>query len=916
MNLCKSAATVAIFPLFFLWVRVAEPAESISTRSMLMGKTVHRIEYVSDVPLQADHYDPYLGIRIGERLTPAAIKASIQFLYASGRFSGISAEALPEGDGAVLRFHLRHNYYFNRFALAGKLDLKGRALGEWVSLPVGERYTGEKLEEARQAVLKFLHERGFYGARVQSRTTVDEGTRQLDTIFEVQPGELARIRSVETGGVPSGIRKAMLKRLQFQSGRQYDRSRLPQRLENLKKYLFDKGYLAATVQVSESYHPDTHEVSLTVTGGNFGRIRVAVDGYKIDRNQLRRLLPALSGQGITPEIVEEGADNLKKYLENLGYAEAEVLVHETEEASGMRVFRYRIHPRRKFAVAFIRFAGNRAVSSRDLLESIAAVFQNSGYSAGHLEDAVEALQSLYASRGHLHAAITPHIEPLKDGTKLGITFECRELLPAHIRSLKIEGNTAISTESLCRRLQLAPGAPYAPALMEQARQSLLAAYGDLGYLQAQVFVHADDADAANAYQVEFRIAEGAQSFVDRVFILGNERTRQSVIRKRIRIKEHEPLGLSRMLQTQQGLYSLGVFDQVRVAPQNPESSAPHQDVVIRLQESKRYTMRYGVGYQEREKLRGTLEFSDLNFLGVARRADVRLRGSSIEQQVLFNLKQPQFRTVPVESYFTFSALQRRDVSFDSRRFSLSYQFSHPFGSHAWGMLRYNFKNVRILKSLVPTSELGREDEPVNLSTFSAAIIRDTRDDFLDPTRGFFSSTDFGITTRLLGDNNYVTFYSQNSYFHPLPKALLLAASVRLGAAQPYGGDGAIPISERFFAGGGSSLRGFDTDYAGPLDPLSNKPLGGNALVLGSLEMRFPLFRFLHVAGFFDSGNVFRTLHEVQASGFSHTAGAGLRIRTPFGPLRADYGYNLNLPADLQQRGLKRGHLFITVGPPF
>jgi outer membrane protein insertion porin family len=465
-------------------------------------------------------------------------------------------------------------------------------------------------------------------------------------------------------------------------------------------------------------------------------------------------------------------------------------------------------------------------------------------------------------------------------------------------------------------MRLAPGKPYSPSLVEQDRLAILAAYNDQGFLQTQVSVRTGAPDKENSYPIEFQIQEGTQSFVDRIIVLGNEHTRRSVVQKKIKLKEDEPLSLSKLLQTQQGLYGLGVFDQVRVAPQNADSSAPYQDVVVRLQESKRFTVRYGFGYQEREKLRGTLEFSDLNIFGSARRADIRLRGSSIEQQALFNLQQPHFRALPVESYFTFSALQRKDISFDSRRFNASYQYSHPYSDHAWAMFRYNFKNVRVFNAQVPISELGRENEPVNLSTFSAAFITDTRDDYLDPSKGFFSSTNLGVTTKLLGDNDYISFFSQNSYFRKLPESLLLAASVRLGLAHPYGGDPDLPISERFFAGGGSSLRGFDTDYAGPLDPQANKPVGGNALVVGSIEMRVPIISFIRLAEFYDTGNVFREIGDVRFSGFSHTLGVGLRIKTPFGPLRADYGYNLNLSSDLRLRGLTRGRLFITVGPPF
>jgi outer membrane protein insertion porin family len=270
----------------------------------------------------------------------------------------------------------------------------------------------------------------------------------------------------------------------------------------------------------------------------------------------------------------------------------------------------------------------------------------------------------------------------------------------------------------------------------------------------------------------------------------------------------------------------------------------------------------------------------------------------------------------VDSSFTFSFLYKKDVSFDSRRFSLSYQFSHPFGNHSWGMLRYNFRNVQVLNSQIAISELGREDSPRNFSTFSVAFINDSRDNYLDPTKGFFSSTDFGVTPRLISSQGFLSFFTQNSYYRRIPGSLLLASSLRFGAAHSLELGPDLPVSERFFAGGGSSLRGFDTDYAGPLDPQSNKPLGGNALIVGSVEIRVPIFSFIHFAGLYDTGNVFRTIRDINAGGFSHTIGAGLRIKTPFGPLRADYGYNLNLPSDSIQRGLKRGHFFITVGPPF
>jgi outer membrane protein insertion porin family len=913
---------VALVIFIFITLRsslFAEPLESTVPDSALFGKVIRSIDYSSDPPLDRSHYDPYLGIKLGDVLTRTGVKEAIQFLYSCGRFSHVSVDGAPDGDAVNLRFILRQNYYFNKFFLEGDVNLKGRSLWEWVSLPIGQHFTEEKLEESRKAILGFIVERGFYQAQVKARTSVDEANRQVDTVFAVQPGTLATIRSIEVTGMPSSGAEEATRYFGFRKGRKYDRSKLNSHLDNVRKHFLKKGFLAAVAQVSESFDSGNNTIALVLAVNNYGKIKVVVEGYKIEKDQLRRLLPMLTGEGINREILDEGLTNLKEHLENKGYSEAEIRISETTEKSGVRVIHYGIVPSRKFLVSYIRFKDNRALSAQEMLASLEiqrkTLFQNSAYSAARLDDDVASLKSLYASRGYLEARVIPLLEPLDQGKRLGITYLCEEGALSRIQSLNIIGNEALPTADLNAKVRLAPGKPYSPSLVEQGRQALLAAYNDQGYLWTQVAVRVSAPDQAHTYPVEYQIREGIQTIVERILVLGNEKTRDSIIKKRIKLKENEPLSLSKLLQTQKSLYGLGVFDQVRVSQQNSENPTPFQDVVVRFQESRRFTIRYGLGYQEREKLRGTLEFTHLNTFGLARRAQIRFRGSSIEQQALFTLQQPQFRAIPVDSYFTFSFQRKKDVSFDSNRFNLSYQFSHPFGNHSWGMLRYNFKNVHILHSQIPESDLGREDTPANFSTFSAAFVNDTRDDYLDPSKGFFSSSDFGVTPRTVSSRGFLSFFSQNSYYRPLPKSFQIAASVRVGLAHSLELDPDLPISERFFAGGSSSLRGFDTDYAGPLAS-GSKPLGGNALIVGSMELRIPVFRFIRFAGFYDTGNVFRTISDVNARGFSHTLGGGLRIKTPFGPLRADYGYNLNLSSDRIDRGLKRGHFFITVGPPF
>ncbi len=911
----------AMVSVFLLVILAGLPAAFAVPQDPLFGKVIYSVTFNQSIDTK--RIDP--GIKRGDILTRERVKAAIQSLYNSGRFSSIAVETFPDQDGVRVQFNLRLNYYFNRFSISGNVDLGGRTLWETLNLPTGQPFTNRALEQVRQEVQDYIKGRGYYMVEVEARTVPGPEDRFVDTVFEVRPGDLATIRSLDVGGVPDQESGVIRDKLGFRTGKVYERWRLRRQLERLKDYFVKRGYLAAVPDVVETFHPENNSVDLLVTVANYGKLRVAAEGFKIDKDQLRRLLPVLTGEGLGSDILEEGAQNLRDFLEESGYPEADVEIRQEEDKAGVRMLKYVIIPGRKTTVAYVNFQRNQALSSAQLQAAIqiqaSRFMQKSTYSVPKLDSDLQTLRTLYQSKGYLDARIIPLIKPLKDGRQLGITFECNEGPLALTRSVKLHGNATLAGDVLAKKMILHSGGPYSPFLAEGDRQNLISSYNDAGFLLAKVQYRATESEIPGSYEVEFEIEEGVRSFVDKILLFGNYRTEGSVISRQIALKENTPLSLGKMLQSQQALYRLGVFDLVRVAPQNSEGTAAYQDIAVHLEETKPLIVRYGLGYQEREKVRATLDLSHVNLWGTAHRADLQLRGSAVEQGAVLTIQQPvpvlQFQNVT--SYFTVAGRRLREVGFDQTRANVAYQFSRPISGHSWALLRYNFTNVRLSHVNVSPDQIGREDTARNLSTFSTTYVNDTRDDYLDPSKGFFTSTDLGLTTKLLGSNDYFSLFSQSSYYHRLPAAVLFASSLRFGLLQPFGGDTSVPISERFFAGGGASLRGFETDFAGPLDPVTFKPVGGNVLGIANLEFRFPLLGPVQLATFYDTGNVFANPGDVRLSGLSHTVGFGIRIKTPFGPLRADYGYNLNLQNPIgipPDQRLHRGHFFITIGPPF
>jgi outer membrane protein insertion porin family len=216
---------------------------------------------------------------------------------------------------------------------------------------------------------------------------------------------------------------------------------------------------------------------------------------------------------------------------------------------------------------------------------------------------------------------------------------------------------------------------------------------------------------------------------------------------------------------------------------------------------------------------------------------------------------------------------------------------------------------------VPLDEIDRQFRSSTFSGPSASLVFDTRDDPLDPKRGRFVSADLGFSHNALGGDSFGKSYFQAASFTTLRPRLVLALQGRLGLARTYNDEPPrLPLADRFFAGGDYSLRGFKTDFAGPLEPGADgelHPTGGNALLLGGVELRVTAARRLEIAAFSDVGNVYPLVSDLSLHDLRYAAGLGLRYKSSIGPIRVDYGYKLN-----RRPGESSHQWHVTVGHAF
>ncbi|HEY5600286.1 MAG TPA: BamA/TamA family outer membrane protein, partial [Candidatus Manganitrophaceae bacterium] len=376
------------------------------------------------------------------------------------------------------------------------------------------------------------------------------------------------------------------------------------------------------------------------------------------------------------------------------------------------------------------------------------------------------------------------------------------------------------------------------------------------------------------------ITEGKQVRVGRIRLEGNLKTRDYVLLREMLIHEGDPYDLEKILKSQQRLYRTGLFPIARFEPVHPEERPSVQDVTLTVTERPRIAVEFGVGYADYERLRGFFEMTHRNLWGTGRQISARAEGSRVEEKYTLNYKEPRFFGWNVDARLGAAYIIERRESFDLETSSGTGGFDKSFPETLKGSFLYQHERNRVT-DVDPTARLAPEDladvNIVSIASLNPSLIRDTRDDPFNPRSGSVNGVTFRDAAKLLGSEiQFVKTTAQTSwYFSPAPR-LVLAFSGRFGAAQRFGETKSIPISgdtqlvpipERFFLGGRSTVRGYDQDKLGVqgVTLVDGKPSGGNAMLIFNEELRIFLPKSFGLVFFFDHGNVWLSHEDIAFS---------------------------------------------------
>jgi len=941
----------------------------------LLGRVVREAHVRSDGQhVQDARLQSLVEIRAGQPLTLAEVRETIVHLMGTGRYVDVQVSAFADGDGVRVTIDLVPLRGARRIVFAGELGLPERTLRASIEERFGTSPAQSRAADIARAVADLLANHGYLRARVDARAAGDAA--EGDIVVQVACGPRARAGSVSYRAEDPADARDIQARVPLKSGDVFDRVEFRRRLDAAAEHWRAQRYYEASADASieESENGETVDVIVTFIRGPF--VTVSVKDNALTPKQLAEFVPAEREGSVDEDLLEDAEARIEEHLRAQGYRDGDASYERLTDGNQLRiVFTVKYGP--LYRVAHIRFEGTRAVAPADLAPLMSLV-QGEPFVEAKLDADVRALLAAFRERGFGEVSCRPAVEPVPGARSAReapviVVMRVAEGPKTTVAAVDIAGNAAVPASELMGGLTTHLGGPLFGPAVETDRDRILLQYLNLGYRLARVDASVSVSSDRTGARVRFVVEEGPRVFVDHIIVTGNDRIADATIRRELLLKTGEPMGLQAIEESQRRLAALGVFRRVTISELQYERD-DRRDVLVTVEESPATTLGYGGGieFQEVENVevapRGFFEIGRRNLWGKNRSvnlfsrvslrrrtyteldasgAEIDVASTTVEYRVVGTYREPRFAGTSADLQVAVGFEQGSRTSFSFRSETARVNLSQRYGAR-WSLQGdYSIQRNDIFEDRINPADrklIDRLFPEVRIGSVSASGVRSTRDDAFNPTRGTLVGLNGELALRPIGSEiGFAKTFLQGFVYRQLPSSprVVLAAGARLGVGTGFprdvplttadgdpilGPDGTqltaevrdLPLSERYFAGGDTTVRGFQLDHLGEPDTFDSDgtPIGGHAEIILNGEVRLALWKDVGVVGFIDAGNVFSTVDKFSLGRLRAGTGFGLRYNSPVGPFRFDFGFKLGTLRTYGPVKEDRFALHISIGQAF
>ncbi len=865
--------------------------------------------------------DELVGIKAGAPFSGAAIRKSLSLLYLKGTYRDIRVEAIPENGGVRLEYTFELITVVDKVVVRGTSAVSTSTITEALPTIAGRELRQNKLSDFRTDIATLYQAQGYYDAVVSFHVVPLKDPHHVELQIDIAEGAPTLIAEISFEGNKVFTNKELLAVMKSRVGKPVRRDLLLDTdMEAIVKKYAAAGYPAAKAgPVNMSFR--NNKAYISVLGSEGQHVSVKFTGnHEFSSRKLGKTLLIWSEHDISDAVIDSSTDKIKSMYREQGYADIAVEVKKTE-APGSLDLDISITEGPRIVVDAIVLRGNTVFPSPEIKKQMALKesgwFRSRPFREDLLDKDVDNLRDRYLEAGYLSVAVKKNVARSADGTEALVTIDITEGAQTKTGAVVFEGNTVFTAAELMDKVNLKPGTPFNERILDEDKYRILSAYSGKGYLYARV--DAEKTSAGSSVGIRYRITEDQPVHIGRIILRGNIRTKDYVIMRELLVKPGDAYDYGAILSSQQRIYHLGYFRLAKIEPVHPGYREPTEDMLLTVEERPAGMGEFGFGYGDLDRLRGSAEVGYRNLWGTAEYTSVRYEQSDILKRAIFNYKKPWFLNRRIESTFSlvWSDSEKlnsdtREIYYKSRKTAASFGIQKTYGKLT-PSITYEFENV-VNYDVLEAAQITTEDSGrVLVSSLSPALILDLRDDVFNPRRGSL----YGIILKealreLWSQAEFTKLSVQGSWFLPVGDNVI-ALSARGGAAWPYGGTAEVPLHERFYVGGSTTVRGFTQDSIGPsaLDANGNPvPQGGASMVVLNAEFRVNPGEGLGFVLFTDAGNVWPG-QEMNLNSLRASYGAGIRYGTPIGPLRIDYGQKFH-----QLPGESPGELHFNIGNTF
>jgi outer membrane protein insertion porin family len=704
-------------------------------------------------------------------------------------------------------------------------------------------------------------------------------------------------------------------------------------IEQDVRNLIDTGYFF-DVRVLEEPVVDGVRIVFQVQGKATIK-EVIVEGEKrFKAERLRRESSQKVGDSMDERKAHDDAKKMEDLYQKSGYPDVKVTYHvDVDKDTGKAILKFTVQEGERVYLKLIKFTGNKSYPDERLCKLLktrrhwwGSWLSGTGVlKPDDFHDDLDKLRDFYHSNGYIDMDVSGTRIQRVSPQWMIIYIDIFEGQQYKVGTLTIEGNKLFPRTELEKHVKMTSGKTFTPTGMEADQKALTDYYGGRGYLDTAVRpIRAPNVETGHM-DMTYSIREGELTYIERIDIRGNTRTKDKVIRRELAVHPGEIYDTVRVDRSVERLKNLGYFSKVEANPE-PTDVPNRKDLALDLEEQRTGSVNFGAGFSSVDSLIGFVEMTQGNFdlfnwpgfTGGGEKLRLRLQVGLKRQDEVLSFVEPWFLDQRLSLGFDLfhHAANYLSAEYTEQNTGGSLRLEKALGEFFRGQIEYTIQDIALSVSRAASQELQSQEGSKLRSSVATTLTYDTRDSVFLTTHGQRTTLSAELAGGPLGGN--VDVYKLNAksslYFPFFDKQVfqLVGAAGVVDAYGPTSHNGtnvietivrrdgqyiqtvetpvdAVPIFDRDFLGGPDTLRGFSYRKVGPKD-INNQPIGGNTYVNGTAEYSVPIIERVRGAVFFDIGNVYQDAYDFSFGDLKSDAGIGVRLNLPIGPLRLDYGY--------------------------